>query len=313
MAAARKKKESQRLLYVDSLRGFAVVLFLVQHFPQWLLAQESSALAVNYFASTIARLAAPLFLFIAGLSLHLSARRRISEGQSRTTILLHAARRGVELILLGVLLNVLAFKPLAYVNILTTLGLGLILAAPFLFTPEPAILVPLLLTFTASLVPAYPSLNPLASGEFPPVAWIFLLLLGVLYGRVRRSYSFSEGHWATLLSGFVLLAFLAATFTQVGSIQKSFSVHTSFIPALAALTLAVTLIFNYHYEYKPAKPGIFARFGRSSLEIYLAHYALVHAPARAFGFYQTLNLPASAALLAVFLLAANKLLSGKNH
>ncbi len=131
-----------RLDYVDWLRGFAVVCMILWHaIDAWTL----PATRVGPLFSTIATVggfAAPLFLFLAGVSIALAGQSSLAAGAPRALNVRRAARwrlqkRGWQIFLIAHLfrLQSFLFNPLASwsiilkPDILNILGLGLVAAA----------------------------------------------------------------------------------------------------------------------------------------------------------------------------------------
>jgi uncharacterized membrane protein len=87
-----------RLGYIDWLRGLAVLgMMLVHAFNGW-LTPEAKQTGVYYWIRTAGGYPAPLFLFLAGLSLALLLEGRRRHGQRGAAILREGVRRGVEVV-----------------------------------------------------------------------------------------------------------------------------------------------------------------------------------------------------------------------
>jgi len=82
----------------------------------------------------------PFFLFIAGVSVVFSFAGRKARGESRKYLVLHVLWRGVVLIAIGILLNMLihpAWNGLRFFGVLQRIGLVYIFAAPLTLTTKP--------------------------------------------------------------------------------------------------------------------------------------------------------------------------------
>lgn len=132
----------QRLLSLDTLRGFdmffimgfaALVVSLCRLWPggfsDWLIAQMGHAEWDGFFHhDTIF----PLFLFIAGISFPFSLAKQRSKGTSERAILAKIVRRGLTLVLLGLVYNGLFrldFATLRLPSVLGRIGLAWMFAA----------------------------------------------------------------------------------------------------------------------------------------------------------------------------------------
>jgi uncharacterized membrane protein len=132
---------SNRIAYVDWLRGLAcVVMFQTHCYDAWL---GDSARKGKWFAwSRIGgTLPAPLFLFLAGISVALVAERLQKKGVSSRKIAFTVLRRGAEILGLGLLFRVQEFviawgwapwSDLLRVDILNTIGAAILLLGALL-------------------------------------------------------------------------------------------------------------------------------------------------------------------------------------
>lgn len=131
-----------RLLSLDTLRGFdmlfimgadAFFMCLGGMFPGTLLALwggQMEHVAWNGFA--FYDLIFPMFLFIAGISFPFSLSKSIGMGADRKSISKKIVRRGLTLVLLGILYNGLLdldFENLRYASVLGRIGMAWMLAA----------------------------------------------------------------------------------------------------------------------------------------------------------------------------------------
>ncbi|MBO5707141.1 MAG: DUF5009 domain-containing protein [Bacteroidaceae bacterium] len=136
------KKSGTRLLSLDTLRGFdmlfimradAFFMCLGGMFPGTLLALwggQMEHVAWNGFA--FYDLIFPMFLFIAGISFPFSLSKSMGMGADRKSISMKIVRRGLTLVLLGILYNGLLdldFENLRYASVLGRIGMAWMLAA----------------------------------------------------------------------------------------------------------------------------------------------------------------------------------------
>src|SRR5262245_23296901 len=99
----------QRLVFLDALRGFALVMMVLNHTARWW--QDRLMGWPRYYGIYVTMaIAAPTFLFLVGFCLPLSLARTRAEGPGQLLpTLWKYARRGGRIILAGLLLNVLVF------------------------------------------------------------------------------------------------------------------------------------------------------------------------------------------------------------
>ncbi|MBI4466987.1 MAG: DUF1624 domain-containing protein [Acidobacteria bacterium] len=133
MSAARA-----RLDYIDWMRGLACLTMFQTHcYDSWLALGEREGKFFQY-SQLIGTLPAPLFLFLAGVSLALVVDRLQGKGLAGAEIARATARRGLEIFALGLLFRVQEFllgwgwapwTDLLRVDILNTIGLSLVAAS----------------------------------------------------------------------------------------------------------------------------------------------------------------------------------------
>lgn len=127
-----------RLTYIDWMRGLACLLMFQTHcYDSWLRPDLRDS-AVYQWSQLGGTLPAPLFLFLAGISMALITERLRGKGIDRNAILKQSALRGAEIFALGLLFRVQEFiigiktapwTDLLRVDILNILGLSMILMA----------------------------------------------------------------------------------------------------------------------------------------------------------------------------------------
>src|SRR5215469_6830617 len=123
-----------RLAYIDWLRGLACVLMFQTHcYDAWLggAARNSRFAMWSQLGGTFP---APLFLFLAGMSLALIVNKLLAKGLSAGQIAKTTIRRGAEILALGLLFRVQEFlialgwapwSDLFRVDILNTIGMSI--------------------------------------------------------------------------------------------------------------------------------------------------------------------------------------------
>jgi predicted acyltransferase len=133
----------KRVHSIDALRGFDM-FFLMQEEPGFLLLLFSAIHLpyesvwrhhldhTEWIGFTFWDFIAPLFLFIVGLSLPYAISRRVAEGESKSKLFGHAARRTLVLIVLGLIFNgflLLNFADFRYTGVLQRIALSYFFAA----------------------------------------------------------------------------------------------------------------------------------------------------------------------------------------
>jgi len=124
---------NERILSLDAFRGFTIAAMLLVNNPgDWSHLYAPLAHA-KWDGWTFTDWIFPFFVFISGISMTLSLGRRAALGDHKPSLLLQTIKRGVIIILIGLLLNFIPDFNLSEVRIpgvLQRLGLCTILAAP---------------------------------------------------------------------------------------------------------------------------------------------------------------------------------------
>jgi len=126
----------QRLAHIDWMRGLACVLMFQTHcYDSWLSPQARSG-SLYRWSQLLGTLPAPLFLFLAGISVTLVIGRLEQRGMPPEEIAGHTLRRGGEILLYGFLFRLQEFilglpgapwTDLLRVDILNEIGLSIVL------------------------------------------------------------------------------------------------------------------------------------------------------------------------------------------
>src|SRR5215471_20754090 len=107
--APAHRPASERLVFLDALRGFALIMLVLNHTGRW-WQDRSMGWPWYYSIYVTMAIAAPTFLFLVGFCLPLSLSR--TRGHSIQTVLdtlWKYTQRGGRIIVAGLLLNVLVF------------------------------------------------------------------------------------------------------------------------------------------------------------------------------------------------------------
>jgi len=189
----------KRFEFIDGLRGGAIILMVINHAGHYLVLPFDYGW--NYLAIywTVA-LAAPIFLFLVGFSAALFVQKNSADSvQNDKRILTSLLKRGLAIIALGFLVNLLYYngEPLWRGRVLMTIGLSLILIYPFTYlikkqTGRIALLAisisglmsfPIFASGLQALSAGRPIIGEIFLSEFPIYPWFFLVLIGLIAGR----------------------------------------------------------------------------------------------------------------------------------
>lgn len=215
-----------RLMWVDALRGLAIVLMIQDHAYDWWLRGEFHPTPWGRVTEFLGTYAAPLFLFLMGMALALSAEKRLRQGSQHRKVAVSLLRRGVFLVLQGYALTWLTFydgqnlHEMGAIDILHCLGfsmivlLPLVLARSWLLTLISALAVGALSTWAGGwqLAPwLAPWINDTAGiSYFPLLPFVTYALAGLAVGQlyVRSHGSVRSRRRFRLALGFSAAALL---------------------------------------------------------------------------------------------------------
>ncbi len=251
----------------------------------------------------------PLFLFIAGISFPFSLQKQLEKGKSMTSIYLKIVRRGLMLVLLGMVYGGLLnfnFDTQRIPSVLGRIGLAWMFAA-LIFTatgrklwPKVAVVPVILIAYW--LVSAFvhapdvsPSVEPLTregniacyidrtllgahcyrpdydpEGLFSTIPAICTAMLGMLTGLfVQRSKPTSRTALALLVAG-IVFALAGAAWNVIYPINKALW-SSSFVLAVAGYSLVMFALFYYIIEVLGWRKWslFFTVIGMNSITIYL--------------------------------------------
>lgn len=301
-----------RRAYIDHLRGVAVLLMLVAHtFDAW---TADAARPTEGFRRVLVLggFGAPLFLWLAGVALALSAERAVRAGGGRRAAALSVFRRGVELFLLAFLFRLQAFilSPGAWpvtlfrVDILNIMGPSIaaaglvwgiwgnriaITAAYAALAMAFAMSAPILQTAAwVNDLPVWVQWYLRPAGvdtNFTLFPWAGFVLAGAAAGALIAGARDQRAEMRVQLS----LAAAGAGLTAVGiysaslpSIYRQASFWTSSPTFFAIRTGAMMLALAAAYGLARAAanrgrlPAVLERLGRRSLFVYWIHVELVY-------------------------------------
>jgi uncharacterized membrane protein len=294
--------------YIDWARGIAVLLMIEAHTTDaWTRAIDKTT-ALYRDANILGGFAAPLFLWLAGLAVVLSATRTAERTGSRATAVDAICRRGLEIFILAFLFRVQAFvvSPGNYlvtmfrVDILNVMGPAIAAAGVvWALASRPASRVAAFAGAAAAFTLLTPIVRSAHLVEALPV-WLQWYVrpageLTVFTLFPWAGFVFAGGAAAALLAEardepderrvHVVLAIAGAALVAVGfytagrpSIYASSSFWTSsptwFAIRLGILMLALPAIYVLHTALHGG--AVLERLGRHSLFIYWIHVELVY-------------------------------------
>jgi uncharacterized membrane protein len=194
-AGAPPVRASARLTFLDGLRGFAILLMILNHtLRDWMDVGMGWTRYYLIYGTLI--VGAALFLFLVGFCLPISYHRAPDQPGSRS--LLKHLRRGAMLIGAGFLLNALVTPedPLLSGGMLQTIGIAIILLGPVVpWLPRRSVRWTLLglaavsyLTFAGAFPAltrwsgAHPVMAKVFFNDFPPWPWLAVAMIGLVLG-----------------------------------------------------------------------------------------------------------------------------------
>jgi uncharacterized membrane protein len=189
---------AERLRFLDAVRGFALILMILNHTGRWWQDGTMGWPRYNIIYTTMA-IGAPLFLFLVGFCLPLSVAPRRQAGAPWTAgMTAKFLQRGARLVLASWLLNFVAFRdePFWEGGVLQTIGLGIILALPPMLVlhrrPPRYLLVAFAVGFFAlfsvlhrdviAWLPDHWELGRIFFFEFAPWPWLSVVWIGLAFG-----------------------------------------------------------------------------------------------------------------------------------
>lgn len=292
----------ERLRFLDAVRGWALILMVLNHTGRWW--QDAVMRWPRYYLIYVTlTLAAPMFIFLVGFCLPLSASRA---GGDERTALGRWAVRGMRIILAGLLLNVLVFPedPIWNNGVLQTIGLSILVAAPAalllrsragrgsLFGAAATMYLFFVGVFPrlTAWVAVHPRSSRVAFFEFPPWPWLSLVLVGLVLGSwwVRRSDALGRARymWGMAAGGILCLAWFFgwdawAHTANRWMFTRDFALNNHWTPRGVTLAWVFGMIFlqialaYYLVELRRLPSRWLVILGQTALFLYFTHHLIV--------------------------------------
>jgi uncharacterized membrane protein len=301
----------QRRPYIDWARGVAVLIMIGAHIlDSWTAAAERQTSAFGVL-NLIAGYAAPLFLWLAGLSLVLAADRRLFRGADRHAAAMSVFRRGALVFALAFLFRLQAFvvspgNPLVSllrVDILNVMGPSMMASALlWRMTGGPRTAAGVLGAAALAVAMVTPIVrNATGIAVLPPIVqwyltpegshstftllpWSGFVFAGGSFGALLGMTAPSEEHQAIarLTIAGVLLGVIAAYLATRPSIYSVSSFWTTSPTYFAIRVALLVVLLGGLYAVMPiaylVSPAfeVLERLGRHSLFVYWIHVELVY-------------------------------------
>lgn len=291
-----------RLVFLDALRGFALIFMVLNHTGRWW--QDRIMGWPRYYGIYVTMaIAAPIFLFLVGFCLPLSKAR---EEPRVLAMLWKYVKRGVRLILAGLLLNLLVFPedPIYSNGVLQTIGASIVVAAvgalllrlPGMRPVLAALAVALYAWFAWSFaaLTAWVQIHPTAARvlffEFPPWPWVSLVLIGLVLGDlwVGERDQRARARYMWLMLGASALCFLWffgfdwwAQSANRWMFKRDFILNNHWTPRgvstiwVLGMLGAFMAAFYYLAEVRRDRMTWLVTLGRTALPLYFIHQLIV--------------------------------------
>jgi uncharacterized membrane protein len=299
-----RRPATERLVFLDALRGFALVFMVLNHTGRW-WQDRSMGWPWYYSIYVTMAVAAPTFLFLVGFCLPLSLVKTRGADQLLPTIWKYV-KRGGRIILAGFLLNVLVFPedPFWTNGVLQTIGLGIIIAAPVgllvrSVTGRSLVVAAAVLLylsfgwaydFLGRWVDAYPAAARVLFFEFPPWPWVALVLFGLVPGEMFIEEPDRHGRSRYMLGmaglGALSIAWLLAydwwantpmrfTFKRDYVLNHHWTPRGASVAWVIGMTFCLMALFYYLAEVRRLRMTWLVTLGQTALFLYFVHQLIV--------------------------------------
>jgi hypothetical protein len=288
----------ERLVYLDAVRGVALMLMVVNHTARYWIGPGMGSTRYHLIYVTTS-VAGPIFLFLVGFVLPMSFDAAKRPG-------LKYVRRALGMVAAGYALNALVFPQESWVvsNVLHTIGLAILFATPLLYVlhrPEVryvivALAIVLYATFTrlfAALtgwVERHPTLAAVWFYDFPLWPWMSLVLVGLVLGwgvRTRTDEHQRARYFAVLASAGVACVAVAVAWElsmrgrPLLGFTRDYILNNHWIPSGATAVGVLGLIFiglgimYYIMTVRHHRLRALVIAGQSAFLLYFLHHFVV--------------------------------------
>lgn len=295
-----------RIVYLDALRGVAIILMVINHTARWWVDRDMGWARYHLVYGSML-LPAALFLFLVGFCLPMPFRGQPlpAFGAAFPRYL----RRGLTIVLWGYVLNLLVFhdEPVWSGGVLHTIGVCVILTAPMMWLVErpwrrAAVLAAVLVAYVA-FIWSVPALSAWTTAhavpgqilffDFPLWPWLGAPLLGLLAGSAwldarargpeheRRFFSLAAGVGGLWLAWYAIWEFLWPTTPRFG-FPRDVVLNGHWTPRGVSLALiggTLCLLFALLYwlgEVRGYRMGPLVTLGQTALVLYFVHQIVAH-------------------------------------
>jgi uncharacterized membrane protein len=297
--------ERARLAFLDVMRGVALIVMVVNHTARWWIDRQMgwSRYWLVYGTVTVA---APIFLFLVGFVLPVSLHRNAAE-MTAPSRLRGYARRGLQIILAGYLLNLVVFPEDSLLSggVLQTIGLSIIvmtLLAPLLRWRAGglgllALAVGAYLVFMVAhphlqtWLPEHRLVGLVLFFDYAPWPWMSIVLVGLVLGWWWREAA-ARGSEATFFvrltaaGGLFMLAALLAEWrwpsTPHVGFTRDLGLNAHWIPGpitavwILGTVLVLVSLFYWLCEVRGWRPGWLVMLGQTALALYFLHQVIAY-------------------------------------
>jgi len=307
------RRAATRLVSIDVLRAVAIVLMTLVHFVENLAGshdiESGPFIGANRYWWMPTGFAAPLFTFLSGVSYRLWADAQAARGRDTEEISKITVRRGLFLILFGLLFNVLVWLPEDIFNwdILTLIGTAMLAldVARRTSPAVPAVACGLLIALAPTLraVADYRSfwqagyfdyeftlgdvlLGYLATGYFPVFPWLAMPLAGYLAAPAIYGRRQGQGVGSVAAAGGLVVAAAVAVMAARPLVPAGLVTHdrlwamfpptTGYVLGTIGGAILLGSLLHRLLDVRPTAPGPLLRIAgamsRHSLSLYILHH-----------------------------------------
>ncbi len=237
--------KSKRIAAIDWMRGFVMILMVVDHVSMAYNAQhnssDSAALYVTgsalpdleFFTRWISHLCAPVFVFLAGTALAISVERKVSRGIDSWQVDKDILMRGAFITLLDPTIISL-FSGRMTIQVLYAIGVAMMCMALFRRFSSTTLIVCALAwiglgeMLTAMVWPPQDNVESIVAAllistyatstmviKYPLLPWLSMMILGWVFGRYLLSYSEGKAKIGPVALSFALGFAALAAFTVI--------------------------------------------------------------------------------------------------